>query len=855
MDDKLPELKKSCKSDLENDRLYDQLQVTRSLLHILSINESTQEFLDDLTELIRQVFRCKAAGIRVLNGSGYLPYQACSGHSCEFMAAEDHLHIWREECTCTRLVRGQLLPCEQAATTPAGSLQIADAAVFTKALSKTEKTMYRGACAKAGYGSAVFVPIIYRAAVLGLIQVVGEQANQFTLEMTELLESIGLLLGKILSCDKEKPLQKISLMGQTILASVAGGISSLVCVIDYNTLRLIYSSKPLDEVWGKALLGRNCYEIFGLASSCPDCSIRAGAWPQHTSRTWERHDAINDRHYLFEVKTITLSNDKIIDAVFVTDISRQKMVEQRLSDSEVGKEQMARKLQRLGKLLATEAAARNSAEAAARAKTEFLANMSHEVRTPMTGILISSELLLAKPLPGEIAEQVRDIHASAKSMVTILDDALDFVRLESDAIRIEEKVFSLTDLIRSTSLLINSKAQAKGLVLEITIDPSLPVWVMGDSVRIRQVLTNLLDNAVKFTSSGQVVLRVTQADSQGDSLPLLIFSISDSGPGISPENQELIFERFYQIDAASARHYGGIGLGLSIVKMLVEKMGGILSFSSKIGQGSTFWFSLPLKPGSLNKDSAAPWSLAEAVVKGLRVLLVDDNEMNRRIVAQLLTQMGADADVAVDGRDALGKLKNKKYDVVLMDIQMPGLNGYDTVRILRESPEIVNRDVFIVALTAGALADERERCLNAGMNDYLVKPFTALQLYEVLTDKTSFPTVNAIPADVVFDSAMLLSYVGNDRATFLECIRHFPRVIEPLLTELAISIRAGQWREGKRLVHILKGAAGSFAAPRLQRAAVVLETSLQTEDGNYNDNLQVIMAEYCYLIEKIYKDQ
>ncbi|QDR83234.1 Sensor histidine kinase RcsC [Sporomusa termitida] len=1039
VDDKLRELKKSCKSDLAIGSLYDQLQVTRSLLHILSIAESTQEFLDKLVELIRQACQCNAAGIRVLQGSGYLPYQAYSGYRCEFVTAENRLHI-REECICSRLVRNGLLPCEQALASPAGSVVIHDAAVFAKTLSKAERKMYKGACAKAGYCSGVFVPIVYHTAVLGLIQAVDVHADHFNPAMMELLAAIGLLAGKVLHEDKKKLLQDISPMSQAMSAGAAGG--SQACVIDneagqaqragelqrlstllaaeaaarqaaqeelrkwrlffvhsQDSLLLIdpedgrimeanpaaeysygYSRAELVTMNIAALQAEQQQEIMaarlGMAarggitfSSLHRCknhrlfpaqvnlySEKIGMKPvivgvvrklaegepewkpgqpvqaESKARLAQRvknkgalaalataiinPDITSGELYqlvLAQAKLLTGSTQGCIalvddpagdalrplreetgTAAFYTNnpgarpllkevfgaalpLKNYLIVPAICKEALLGHIMLANSVQgyteaelevaeQLGKILAAalwnrnrEAelqAARNSAEAAARAKTEFLANLSHEVRTPMTGILISSELLLAKSLPAAIAEQVRDIQASAKSMVTILDDVLDFVRLEADVIRIEEKVFSLADLIRSTSLLIKAKAQAKGLILETSIDPILPAWVVGDSVRIRQVLTNLLDNAVKFTVSGQVVLRVTQAAGQAGGSPLLAFSVSDTGPGILPENQELIFERFYQIDAAAAKHYGGIGLGLSIVKLLVEKMGGKLSFNSHMGQGSTFSFSLPLKPGSLIKDSTAGWSLAEAVVKGLRVLLVDDNEMNRRIVAQLLAQMGADADVAVDGRDALSKLKNKKYDVVLMDIQMPGLDGYETVRLLRGSPETANnKDVFIVALTAGALADERERCLKAGMNDYLVKPFTALQLYELLTDTTACPLAAEIPADIVFDAATLLAYVGNDRATFQECIQRFPSVIGPLLTELTAAIGAGQWREGKRLVHILKGAAGSFAAPRLQQAAIVLEKSLQAAEGKYSGKLQAVVAEYHYLIEKIYKEQ
>ncbi|HWR06742.1 ATP-binding protein [Sporomusa sp.] len=1235
MDNELQEIRKICSADLADGKLNDHLQVTRLLIHSLSIDESRQEFLEKAVNLIQRESKCSAVGIRVLDENGYMPYQAYSGFSCEFWESENRIHIFREECCCTRFIRGKLLPCEQAVTTTSGSLQINDAVIFAEALSVDERQMYRGACSKAGYRSVVIVPIVHRDAVLGLIQVADVQANQFNLATTELLESIALLVGKVLSRDKMEHSQRISQHDQAILESIVSGISNLAYVVDMDNRTLLYSSKQLDKLWGKRMIGHNCYEIFGLVSPCPDCAIWLDQGANSNYATWERHDNINERYYLFEKKTIYWQNDKKISTVFVTDITQQKIAEKKLHDSNTRLAKLVNELQQLGTELEAENAerqiaqeelrkfrlffthskesmllvdpadgsiieanpaaedsygysreellnmniselqpeqqdqfmfdqlnaatgvevtfetvhrrknntlflvevklrgekigikqvvflfvnessrvlglandattvmgqttfafyinpeirdkviaqvdrdgivknmenqlkgiarkscwvlisasavefegqpaiistlvditerkqaeaalhavnkkleretkinaalaslfaaiinpdtttgtiyqlivdqaklltgseqgfissvaesfaasglynlpgeqlsvefglgkhshnirrafftnnpschpltkglckeqfplknyltvpavfgevllghitlansmqdytesdievveqlgelfamalwnrnregeiqvARDAAEAASRAKTEFLANMSHEVRTPMTGILISSELLLAKSLPVEIAEHVRDIQASAKSMVIILDDVLDFVRLESDVIRIEEDVFSLVDLIRSTSLLINSKAQTKGLALTTFIDPNLPAWVLGDSVRIRQVLTNLLDNAVKFTASGQVILRVTQVSAAEGNRPLIKFAVTDTGPGISPENKDLIFDRYYQIDAASTRRHGGIGLGLSIVKLLVEKMGGKLSFDSNVGKGSTFWFSLPLKPGNLIKDTKAGWSLAEAALKGLRVLLVDDNEMNRRLIAQLLVQMGADADVALDGREALSKLEHRKYDVVLMDIQMPGLNGYDAVRLLRGSPETArNRDVFVIAMTAGALDDEREQCLNAGMNDYLSKPFTASQLYSVLTDTTAYFTTSDITPDVIFDSATLLAYVGGDYDTYRECIKRFPIVIEPLLTDLITSIRAGNWRAGERLVHTLKGAAGNFAAPRLYRTAMILENSLRTADGNYVENLravEAVEAEYRQLIEKIYEDQ
>jgi CheY-like chemotaxis protein len=476
--------------------------------------------------------------------------------------------------------------------------------------------------------------------------------------------------------------------------------------------------------------------------------------------------------------------------------------------------------------------------------------MSHEVRTPMTGILLSAELLLSSDLPPDIEAQVRDIQSGAKAMVAILDDVLDFARVEAGIIEVQKEPFSLPDLVRSTVYLVNSKAQAKGLELETVVEPELPTWVRGDVVRIRQVLSNLLDNAVKFSDTGKIIISVGYAETAATDSRLIRFAVADSGPGISVENRERIFERFFQEDAASTRRHGGVGLGLAIVQSLVRLMGGEVSVDSEEGKGSTFWFTLPLEPGEMPQDNMA--GISATALKGLRILLVDDNEMNRRITASLLDRMGATADAAADGWEALRKLAHTEYDIVLMDVQMPGLNGCETVQLLRsEQGAARNRDVFVVALTAGALADERERCLAAGMNGYLTKPFSAAQLLAILTNQAKTQPQELTTAREVFDAGKLRENVGGNDAAYTECIKLFPTATGPILTKLGEAVRCGDCGEGARLAHTLKGAAATFAAARLHRAAGILEAGLLTEVGDSLESLRAVEEEYHKLLDSI----
>lgn len=488
--------------------------------------------------------------------------------------------------------------------------------------------------------------------------------------------------------------------------------------------------------------------------------------------------------------------------------------------------------------------AREAADAANRAKSEFLANLSHEVRTPMTGIILSSELLLGAALTDEAKEQVRNIQVSAQAMVTILDDVLDFARVEAGVIHIDQEDFDLIDLLQSTYSMATVKGRAKGLTVTTDVSPNLPRWVRGDSVRLRQVLNNLLDNAIKFTSAGKVYLKVEPVGAEH----VIRFAVHDTGPGISPEDKMRIFQRFFQIDGSSMQRNKGAGLGLAIVSNLVSLMAGSMGVHSDLGQGSVFWFEIPLERRTEPLSDINTTGLPQ--IHGLRVLLVEDNDINRRITVSLLTRLGAVADEADSGWDALKKMAHTVYDLVLMDIQMPGLDGCQTVKLLRgpQGPEL-NRHVPVVAFTAGITDDERERCLEAGMSDFLLKPFTSAQLRNLLEKRTNASQLQ-FETKEVFCPSLLLEYIGHDREVFADCLVQFPVLIGPVVEKIASADESVQRDELKRLAHLLKGAAAGFAAPRLRQAAVALEEAL-SDGSSLQEASAKVAAEYECLLQEV----